>query len=63
MAENWWDEEAERLNKMAKLAHKMGALVSVGPAQAPKLNADGTEQQLTLKEVLLKLKQLKKKKA
>lgn len=55
MAEKWWDEEAERLNKMAELAAKAG-LVTIN-AETPELNEDGSEvQNKTLKELFSKLK-------
>lgn len=39
--ENWWDEEAERLNGMSAAANKMGVVVDV-KAKVPRLAPDGS---------------------
>lgn len=43
MEENWWDEEAQRMEAMQKAAHDLGVTVPVDEAdlEPPELDDDG----------------------
>lgn len=53
--ENWWDEEAERLNQMVEIAKKNNVVIKVGTDSPPELNKDGTLKR-TLKSLMKRLK-------
>ena len=41
---NWWDEDAERLNRLSARVAKAGKLIKVGPTKPIELNPDGSEK-------------------
>lgn len=38
----YWDEDAERVNRMAELARKNKMTIKVAPKKTPKLKRDGS---------------------
>lgn len=40
----WWEEDAERLNKMAEIARNKGKIIKTGKTKPPELNKDGSEK-------------------
>lgn len=40
--EDWWEEDANRVNAMSKHAQTKGVVVNTGSVVPPKLNKDGS---------------------
>ena len=47
---DFWKEDAERLNKLAKDANQAGIQAKTGPLVPPALNSDGSEKTAKKKE-------------
>ena len=39
---DWWDEETERVNRLAEAARKQKKTIKVAPKKMPKLRRDGS---------------------